>query len=109
MPIILFQDLMGQLDQESDVQDLCAIRKPVVWHRDELHSASLKDHLDESRDISECSYRGDSGSNDGSDISVDDQRPATNSDHLQSQHSRRGPNVHEPVDDGGSGDVTRPT
>ena len=56
MPIILFQDLMGQLDQESDVQDLCAIRKPAVWHRDELHSASLKDHLDESRDILECSY-----------------------------------------------------
>ena len=44
---------MGQLDQESDVQDLCAIRKPVVWHRDELHSASLKDHLDESCDISD--------------------------------------------------------
>ena len=76
---------MGQLGQESDIQDLCAIRKPAVWHR------------------------GDSGSNDGSDISVDDQRPATNSDHLQSQHSRSGPNVHEPVDGGGSGDVTHPT
>ena len=75
---------MGQLDWKSDVQYLCAIRKPAVWHRDELHCASLKDHLDESRDISECSYQGDSLSNDDSDISVDDLRPATNSDHLQS-------------------------
>ena len=101
---------MGQLDRESDIiQDLCIIRKPAVWHRDELHSASLKDHLDESRDILECSYRGESRSNDGSDISVDDRRPATNSDYLQSQHSRSSSNVHEPVDGVGSGDVTHPT
>ena len=89
---------------------LCAIRKPAVWHRDELHSASLTDYLDESHDNLECSYRNDSGSNDGSDISVDDHTPVNNSDNLQNQHSRSGPNVPDPIDDGGSGDaVTCPT
>ena len=101
---------MGQLDRESDIIEvLYAIRKPVVWHRDELCSASSMDHLDESHDNLECSYQDDSRSNDGSDISVDDQRPANNSDNLQSQHLRSFPNVLDPVDDSGSGDVTCPT
>ena len=40
---------MGRLDRESDIiKDLCTIRKLAVWHSDELLSASLKDHLDES-------------------------------------------------------------
>ena len=74
---------MGQLDRESDIiQDLCTIKKPAVWHRDELRSASLKDRLDESRDILKYSYRGDSGPYDDPDISVDDERPGNNSESL---------------------------
>ena len=99
---------MGQLDRESDIiQDLCNIRKPAVWHRDEFRSASLSNHLDESRDIFMCLYQGDSGSNVGTNISVDDGRPGNNSESLQSQHLRSGPNVLDQVDDGGSGDVIR--
>ena len=46
--------------------------------------------------------------NDDSGISIDDQWPANHSDNLQSQHSRSGPIVLDPVDNGGNGDVTRP-
>ena len=61
---------MDQIDQKSDiVKELCAIRRPVVWHRD------------------------DTGSNDGPDISVDNQSPANNSDNWQSQQLRSGLNV----------------
>ena len=101
---------MGQLDRKSDIiKELCTIRKPAVWHQDELRSASLTDRLDEAHDNLECSYQDDSGSNDDSGTSVDDQRPGNNSDNLRSQQLRSGPNVLDPVDDGGSGDVTRPT
>ena len=75
---------MVLLDGEMDtVMDLCTIRRPVVWHRDELRSASLMDHPYESHDNSECSYQDDSGSNDA-DISVDDERSGNNSDSVQS-------------------------
>ena len=68
---------MGRLDGESDtIKDLCAIRKPVAWHRDEAPSASLKDYLDESHDNLEHSRRDDfKRSNEDSVMSVDDERP----------------------------------
>ena len=90
---------------------MCTIRKPVVWHRDEPPSASLKGHLDECHVNLWRSYYDDSGSgmsDDDSDISADDERPGKNSDSLQSQHSRSRLNVLDLVDDGSSGDVTRP-
>ena len=72
---------MGQLDRESDtIKDLCTIRMPVAWHRDEAPFASLKDHLDESHDNLEHSCRDDSKrSNEDFVMSVDDERPPDNS------------------------------
>ena len=92
---------MSRLDGESDtIKDLCAIRKPVAWHRDEAPSVSLKDHLDESHDNLEHSRRGDSKrSNEDSVVSVDDERPHNDSESLQSQHSQ---SDIDPVDDDGS-------
>ena len=53
---------MSRLDRESDTtKDLCTIRKPIVWHRDEAPFTSLlKDHSDESEDNLEHSRRDDS-------------------------------------------------
>ena len=63
---------MDQIDKKSDiVKELCTIRRPAVWHRDELQSASPMDHSDDSDDTMEWSSQDDTGSNDGSDISVD--------------------------------------
>ena len=92
---------MGRLDGESDtIKDLCVIRKPVAWHRDEAPSGSLKDHLDESHDNLEHSRRDDSKrSNEDSVVSVDDERSPNDSESLQSQHSQS--NI-DPVDDDGS-------
>ena len=68
---------MVRLDRESDtIKDLCTIRQPAAWYRDEAPSGSLKDHLDESHDNLEHSRRGDSKrSNEDSVMSVNEERP----------------------------------
>lgn len=68
--------------------------------------------MDSSDDIDDKlapSYYSDDSetSNDDSEICVNDEEPANDSDSLQSQHSRSGPNVLDPVDDGRGGDGTR--